>query len=82
MVLTETIYHVVPLVDFLQHLIATQSNFAGADIDELIDQISDSGRVSFGDAVDTLVHASEICKILECDVPSGIEPNKLVGLGS
>lgn len=77
---SEKTYNVVSVNDFLDHLVSVKA--VEGDSDELLDQISDSGSVSFGDAVDTLVSAKMICDILGCDVPSEVNPNMLVGLGS
>lgn len=77
-----TLYNVVDIYDFLDHLVKTDESFKGLTSNDLFERISDSSKVSFGDAHDTLVYALTVCDILECDMPEGVDPKTLVGLGS
>jgi hypothetical protein len=74
------IYNVVDIYDFLDHLISTE--LPGSDSNDLMIRISDSSKVSFGDAFDTIIFAKDVCDILDCKVPADVDPNTLIGLGS
>lgn len=79
---TTNVYHVVGILDFLDYLVKTDPKFQGEDTYALMENISESGKVSFGDAVNTIVYASDICNILKCDCPKDVDPHTFVGLGS
>lgn len=74
-------YTVVPVNQLLENLAANQFP-AGVTANDLMDTISASNSVSFGDAIDTILSTKTVCDILGCDVPDGVDPYMLVGLGS
>ena len=79
---TTTLYQVVDIYDFLDYLVSNNESFKDSNSSDLFDTISSSNKVTFGDAQDTLVYALDICNILGCDLPEGVDPKMLIGLGS
>jgi len=71
-------YNVVPVHEFLDYLSGGDNESAS----DLMDKISCSGEVSFGDAVDTILTAQDVCDIVEVNLPVGLDPTMLIGLGS
>lgn len=79
---TTKIYHVVGIIDFLNYLVKVDKNLSGIGVDDLLMKISDSQKVTFGDAIDTILSVQDICDILDCDVPPEVNNDMLIGLGS
>ena len=72
------IYNVVSVHQFLEYL----SGGNDASASDLMDKITSSNKVSFGDAVDTILTAQDVCDIVEVNLPVGLDPTMLIGLGS
>lgn len=62
----------VSIKDFCEHL--------GINYDDAIEAVSNSD-VSYGTNDDTLVTVTNLCNILEMEVPAGIDPKLFISLG-
>jgi hypothetical protein len=80
--LKSRLYSVVDVHDFVDQLIDLKLNPDNMTAYEMLQRISDSGHISFGDAYDTIVTAQKLCGILQVCVPDELDPDTLIGLGS